>query len=449
VPTVEPLLSRAPSDPAPPVRIVHLGLGNFMRAHLAWYTAHSADAGSWGIAAFTGRSPHAPHGLVAQQGVYTLTTRSAEQDDTEIITSMAAVHGTADHDAWLKYCSDPQVRIITLTVTEAGYHFEPDDPRHATEVEDLRRDPRTPVVSAVPRLVAGLAARRAAAAGGLALLPCDNLPSNGAVLASVVAACAERVDPTLREWIAQNVTTANTMVDRITPALSEQAAAEVNARTGVRDLVPVVTEPFTEWIIAGDFPHGRPSWAANFVDDVRPYEQRKLWLLNGAHSLLAYHGLARGHATVAEAVADPDCRHWITRWWNEASAHLSLDGDELAQYRLALTTRFANPRMHHRLGQIATDGSEKIRARILPVLLAHRAAGLLPEAACRTVGAWVAHLRREGDTVADAHVHIVAALLHDELETSVKRILAWLHPELAADEEVHRRVVAGAAVFGG
>ena len=157
-------------------------------------------------------------------------------------------------------------------------------------------------------------------------------------------------------------------------------------------------------MISGAFPGGRPGWedaGATITDEIEPYEHRKLWLLNGAHSILAYAGSARGHQTVAEAVADDTCRDWMQQWWAEASRHLDLPAADVAAYRAALLERFANPRMHHRLAQIAADGSQKLPVRILPVLRRERAAGRMPEGATRALAAWVCHLRGAGAPVDD------------------------------------------------
>jgi fructuronate reductase len=161
----------------------------------------------------------------------------------------------------------------------------------------------------------------------------------------------------------------------------------------------VVTGPFHEWVLSGAMPGGRPRWedaGTTFADDVTPYEHRKVWLLNGAHSLLAYAGSVRGHATVAEAVRDETCRSWLGQWWTVASGHLARPAEDLARYRAALLDRFANVRMRDRLDRIAADGSQKLSIRILPVLRAERAAGRMPDGATRVLAAWVCHLRGLG-----------------------------------------------------
>ena len=163
----------------------------------------------------------------------------------------------------------------------------------------------------------------------------------------------------------------------------------------------MVTEPFSEWVLSGRFAGGRPRWedaGATFTDDIAPFEERKLWLLNGGHSLLAYAGSARGHETVADAVADETCRAALEAWWAEASRHLTLPTED---YREALLERFANPRMRHLLAQIAADGSQKLPIRILPVLRAERSAGRMPDGAVRVLAAWIGHLRGAGAPVSD------------------------------------------------
>ena len=214
------------------------------------------------------------------------------------------------------------MRVVTLTVTEAGYLRGADGgldrgrPDVRADIEALRGDPRALVRTAPGRLVAGLAARRRADAGPITLVPCDNLPDNGAVAARVVRDLAELVDPALADGSTESVATVTTMVDRITPRTTPEDRRAVADATGLDDRAPVVTEPFSEWVLSGAFAAGRPRWedaGATFTDDVEPFEQRKLWLLNGGHSLLAYAGSIRGHATVAEAAADDTCRAWLER----------------------------------------------------------------------------------------------------------------------------------------
>jgi fructuronate reductase len=169
---------------------------------------------------------------------------------------------------------------------------------------------------------------------------------------------------------------------------------------------------------------------------VTPFEHRKLWLLNGAHSFLAYAGSIRGHTTVAEASGDETCRGWVEDWWNAASRHLDQPAEDIAAYRAALLERFDNARMHDRLDRIAMDGSQKLPIRIVPVLRAERAAGRMPEGATRALAAWVCHLRGLGAPVNDARADEVVPLADGPLEDAVPRVLERLEPALAGDGEV-------------
>jgi fructuronate reductase len=428
---------------APPVRIVHLGLGNFFRAHQAWYTATAPDAGDWGIAAFTGRSATLADALAGQDGLYTLIVRAAEGDTCEVIASLAAAHPGTELDAWYDYLTRPEIAVVTLTVTEAAYlrgadgGLDADRPAVRADLAALRSDPRAAVGSIPARLVAGLAARRAADAGPLAVVSCDNLPENGAVIARVVNDFAALLDPSLADWISGTVSFVTTMVDRITPATTEDDIRSVAEQTGRADAAPVVTEPYTEWVLSGEFPGGRPAWdaaGARFVTDVTPYEQRKLWLLNGGHSLLAYAGSSRGHETVDQAVTDPQCRRWLEQWWDEAARHLPLPADEISAYRAALIERWSNPRIQHRLAQIAADGSLKLPVRILPVLRAERAAGRMPAGAVRAVAAWIGTLRGGGAPVKDAAADTVVAAATGTPDEAVRGVLTLLDADLAGDD---------------
>lgn len=442
-----PRLSRSvEGQPAArPIRMVHLGLGNFHRAHQAWYTEHAADAAAWGIAAFTGRGPAAAAALAPQDGLYTLITRSADGDELAVVGSLSAVHPASDHERFLDLLSRPEVAVVTITVTEAGYlsdaagHLRGDDDAVRADLAALRDDLRAPVTTLPGRLVAGLAARRTAQAGPVTVLSCDNLPANGEVTATVVDDLARLLTTELADWIADQVDFASSMVDRITPATTDDDRALVRERTGLTDDSPVPTEPFSEWIVQGTFPAGRPQWeraGAQLVDDVAPYEQRKLTLLNGAHTLLACAAGARGHASVDAAIADPDCRAWVEQFWDEAAPHLTLSGPAVADYREALLERFGNSRVRHLLGQIVADSCQKIGVRILPTVRLERAAGRLPVGAATALAGWVLHLQGVGAPVRDAGAETARrAAASATGAAAVPAVLATLAEDVAADEE--------------
>jgi fructuronate reductase len=421
--------------------MAHLGLGAFHRSHQAWWTGAVGRSDPWGIAAFTGRSAAAASVLAAQGGLYTLLVRGAEADRAEVVSAISRAIDGADTAAFTACLADPAVRVLTLTVTEAGYcrdgHGGADraDPAVVADLAALAAlaSGDVPLRTAPGRVLAGLRARRRADAGPIAVVPCDNLTRNGDVLRRVVLDLAEQVDPGLAAWIGDSVSFVCTVVDRITPRGTAEDQACAAQLTGRTDQAPVVTEPFREWILAGDFPAGRPPWEeaeAQFVDDVTPHEQRKLWLLNGAHSILAYGGLLRGHRTIADAIADDSCRGWVHDWWAEASRHLPQSAESLAGYEAQLSDRFANPRIQHLLTQIAADGTQKLRMRAVPILRRERAAGRRGTAALRMIACWIAYLRTAPADLADP--------LADRLLATrrTRDLLAFLAPDLAEDDAI-------------
>jgi fructuronate reductase len=200
----------------------------------------------------------------------------------------------------------------------------------------------------------------------------------------------------------------------------------------------VVAEPFSSWVLSGDFPAGRPRWedaGALFVEDIEPYENRKLWLLNGAHSLLAYAGQLRGHATVAEALADRECLRAVEAFWDEAEANLPGAELQVPAYREALLARFSNARIAHNLAQIALDGSTKLRMRAVPVLQAERAAGRTGAAAALMIASWM-DFSIAAATFQDPLGEDVAAANRLAGTERIKALLAVVDPVLAEDAAV-------------
>ncbi|BDZ50387.1 mannitol dehydrogenase [Frondihabitans sucicola] len=430
--------------------IVHLGLGAFHRSHQAWYTQHVAsDEEPWGIAAFTGRRPDQAELLARQNAVYTLITRAADGDTAEFIDAVIEAHDGADTARWREALADPRTGVVTLTVTEAAYHRAADG---GIDVESpvvrgdlaLLRDglSDTACTTAPGRLLDGLRARRDASGGPLAVVCCDNLTDNGRVVRDVVMSLAEAADPALAAWILSTVSFVSSMVDRITPATTEGDRADALALTGFDDAAVVVAEPFAEWVLSGDFPAGRPAWetaGAHFVDDLEPYEQRKLWLLNAGHSLLAYLGLHLGHETIDEAMRDPRCTEPLERLWDEAARELPLPAAEIAQARASLQERFENPRIRHRLRQIASDGSVKLPVRVVDPLRRRLARGEpIGDGAATALAAWWLHVTRQRSLVSDA----AAASLPPS--ATVSDVLALVAPGLDRDAAVEAAVTAAA-----
>ncbi|MDZ8201686.1 mannitol dehydrogenase family protein [Microbacterium sp. SSW1-59] len=387
----------------PPIRMVHVGLGAFHRSHQAWYTARAADSAHWGIAAFTGQSLDVAERLNAQGGVYTLIVRGSAADSFETVDSIVAAYPGVDIAAFVAVLGSHDVVVLTLTITEAAYHLDAegvldlDDPHVCHDLTILRAvfaegsalDEVPPLRSALARVLLALEGRRRSGAPPLAIIPCDNLPHNGYLVGQALASLAEMTSAPLRVWLETGISVVSTSVDRITPRMSPEDSDEVFVETGVVDLAPVVTEEFSDWVLAGDFPSGRPAWetaGARFVADIAPWEARKLWMLNGAHSVLAALGTLRGHALVSGAIDDPVCREVVDALWQEAARHLP--DVEVTHYAAELIARFRNPRIEHRLVQIATDATTKMRLRIVPVALRERAAGRPAEGCAAAVAAW-------------------------------------------------------------
>ncbi len=372
-----PRLDRT-SWPAPvrPVRIVHIGVGNFSRAHQAWYTMVADGGGEWGICAFTGRRPQVAEQLQPQQGLYALIERGAETDSLQVVDVLSEVRPGADLERFLAVVAAPATALVTLTVTEAGYAPASEDPS----------------ASVVGRLALALVERRRLCGQPLAVVSCDNLHENGKLLRERTLNAAEALEAEAARWIEGAVSFVSTSVDRITPAAAADDRDLVERKLGLADAAPVVCEPFSDWILSGEFPAGCPRWelaGARFVGEIEPWELRKLWLLNGGHSLLAYLGILRGHGTVADAVADAELVHALEDFWDLAQQFLP-DAWELGlgAYRAQLLERFANGRIGYPLTQIAGDGLDKLRNRVVPVIAAAHSAGVDPEPALRIVRAW-------------------------------------------------------------
>ncbi|MGP9683803.1 mannitol dehydrogenase family protein [Brachybacterium sp. AOP3-A1-3] len=397
----------SPSDEG---RLVHLGIGNFARAHTLVDTQH---AGGWSVSAFTGRTAAMADALNAQKGQYGLIVRGAEDDEVSIIDVIDEVYPADDVDALVRLVADPFTAVVTLTITEKGYSAGND-----------------PATSAPARLALGLKARReAGVTEPIALVSCDNLTGNGDVLREAVLAAA---DEDTRAWFPDHVDVISTMVDRITPSADEGAAALVQERTGLADTVPVVTEPFTEWVVEDRFRGRRPAWekaGVQFTDDIELHELRKLRLLNGAHTLMAYAGQVAGVERVDEAIGHREVRALVEQLWSEARATLDLPAADLDAYTAALEERFRNPRLADNLIRIAADGTAKLPVRALPVIAElggpDKAPGEVAAVAAWT--AWVTDRVRAGEDVKDPKADGIATAAATEDPTErVTALLALL-----------------------
>lgn len=387
------------------VGIVHFGIGAFHRAHQAWYTDLAMEAGAgtkhgrdWAIAGVSLRSAGVAEQMNPQDGLYSVTERSDAAPRARVVGAVRQVLvAPQDPAAVVALLAAPATKIASFTITEKGYG----------RAADSSLDPALAGEGSIYRYLAeGLAQRRAAKLPGVTLLSCDNLADNGGQLGRLLGEHVARIDADLARWIADECTFPGTMVDRIVPATTPEDVAVVEGLLGLSDAAAVVTEPFSQWVIEDRFAQGRPAWdqvGAQLVADVAPYETAKLRMLNGAHSALAYLGLGRGHVFVHEAVADPAIRPVIERLMRqEAATSLTpAPGQDLEAYAAELLARFANPSLHHRLAQIAMDGSQKIPQRWLETLAHHSSQGGSCPSILAALGAWLSHLRGDDGLISD------------------------------------------------
>ncbi|PBB81833.1 mannitol dehydrogenase [Mesorhizobium sp. WSM3879] len=433
--------------------IVHLGLGAFHRAHQAAYVdAVLADGDTgWGIIGVSLRSPDTRDALSPQDGLYTLAVRESAGKQLQIIGSIVSLLvAPEDPDAVLTALTDPRTRIVTLTITEKAYLRAADgslDETHPDIVHDLGNpgSPRT----AHGFLAEALARRRAAATPPFTVLCCDNLPANGATLHKLLlefaklrdlrlarqgdAGLARQGDTELARHVAGEVAFPSSMVDRIVPATTDADRARIAGELGLEDAWPVMTEPFRQWVIEDRFPTGRPAWekfGVTMVEDVGPFEDMKLRLLNGAHSGIAYLGLLSGHATVDRAFADPSIRRFVDALWAEAVPTLPQDaGLDTAAYTAELAQRFSNTALAHRTAQIANDGSQKLPQRIIASAIECLEAGTEFVHLTLVVAAWIAACAARGGSLPEGH-------FTDPLDTALSDIFARILPTAEMTEAV-------------
>lgn len=439
-------------------KILHFGVGNFSRAHQFWYTQNANE--NWRITGVSLRRPDVRDHLRDQEFDYTLAIYGPGRADFERISILDDILvGPEDPQKVVQAVAAPNVAIITITVTEKGYAIDP-----ATgSVDDQDPQIKEDLKSATPGsllsyLAHGLAMRKERHSLPVTILSCDNLSGNGDRLRSGVTSFAARAGLEIGDYLDRSVTFPNTMVDRITPATTDALKSDVLNCTGWPDQAPVATEYFSEWIIEDRFCSPRPDWeraGARLVSDVTPYELRKLRLLNGPHSLLAYLGQLRGHRFVHEAIADADIQQKVRGMMQEAIATLPEPiKSESPAYCDALISRFANPALEHSLKQIAMDGTEKLPIRIVPVLKQLISDSIDAPFAIDAVACWIAYAIRqnaEGMRLDDPKAGEIIAIGQGtgSPQEEAQQLLALLIPDLSETEitdQIAARAVQLAAI---
>ncbi|MFD5286623.1 mannitol dehydrogenase family protein [Streptomyces rochei] len=431
-------------------RIVHFGLGAFHRAHQAVFTEHAAARSGepWGITAVAPRSTGTVRELRSQDCLYSLTEHHPDGDRTRVVGAVVGALAMGPEAAAVDaLLTDPEVTVVTLTVTEKGYHRSPStgglDTLAGPVAADLAASSDGRLTTVVGRLAAALAARMRAGAPPVSVVSCDNMVDNGAVLGRVVhdfvRASAWPDRARILDRLTESVSFPATVVDRIVPATSEAGRAAADAALGVRDALPVTGEPYRQWVLEDSFVAPRPRWeldGALFVPDVTPYQLTKLRLLNGSHSALAYLGTAAGLTTIAETMATGWGERLVRALCAEIAPTLPAGGPDPAAYADDLVVRFRNPSMHHRLRQIASDGSLKITERWLPALRELRARGTSTPVLELALAAW-AHSTSTADAPADPAAEALAACWRPATgpATTVRALLRVLGAADLADDD--------------
>lgn len=393
---------------------VHLGIGAFHRAHQALCTEDAAAAAGetgWGLLGVTQRSARVAEQLAPQDGLYGVLTAGADGSALRVVGSVRDVAFPGRETARvLDTVAAPTTHVVTLTVTEKGYRRATDGgldvaaPDVAADLgsatTELTRDDEAAALTPLGLLVRGLVRRHRTTGAPLTVVCCDNLTDNGTVLAGLVRQGLAAVPggDRVAAWVEESVRFPSTMVDRIVPATTDAHRAEATGLLGLHDEALVVGEPFFQWVVEDAFAGPRPAWeraGAQLTHDVAPFERAKLRVLNAAHSALAYHGALRGHATIADAVADPDLEALVRALVDDdvLPTLAAPDGVELTGYRDQVLHRFANPRTGHTTVQVAMDGSQKLPVRLLGTVADRLAAGAVPHAAAHVLAGWVAYVR--------------------------------------------------------
>lgn len=382
--------------------VIHLGIGAFHRAHQAVYFDDLLNSGeaNWMIRGASLRSDSAARALNPQDGLFTVRAADDTQSNLRVIGSVAEViNAKTNQHQLLAHLGAEQTKLVTLTVTEKGYHLDIAAKTLIATSPEIKHDIANicAPISAPGYLVAGLAARKAAGLQPFTVLSCDNLPHNGDLTRLAVLALAERISPALARWIDTEGAFPSSMVDRIVPATSPADVEALTQITGWQDKAMVKTEPFSQWVIEDQFCNDRPKLdtvGVQFTADVSPWETTKLRMLNGAHSTVAYVASLAGHQFVSDAVQLPEFERLINQLWDEIEVTLpSIPRFSVTSYRRELFERFSNSTLQHRTHQIAMDGSQKIPQRILAPLYERKARGLGSPALITALASWIKYQR--------------------------------------------------------
>jgi fructuronate reductase/mannitol 2-dehydrogenase len=355
--------------------VVHIGVGGFHRAHQAVYFDELASrglAGEWSLTGVGLHSPQMGQVMDTQDCLYVVAERGREAANARVVGVMGRyLYGPRQRTDVLEALTDPATRLVTLTITGNGYHltaegeFSDDDPLVAAELEDPGR-PDT----VFGYLVEALDRRRRAGAAPFTVLSCDNIPDNGAAAQTMVVSFAQLRDRELARWIEGEASFPASMVDRITPETTPDERELLVRSFGVDDQWPVITEPFSQWVIEDQFCSGRPPLdevGVQFTSDVSPYQLTKKRLLNASHCAIGYLGYLAGYRTTAEVMESPSYAAFVSGFIDEVIPLLPrAPGIDLGAYKASLLERLANPGIADQLTRLCRRGSTKMPSYLLP-----------------------------------------------------------------------------------
>ncbi|MEJ5945909.1 mannitol dehydrogenase family protein [Pseudokineococcus basanitobsidens] len=386
--------------------IVHFGVGGFHRAHQAMFLDRLMDAGKaldWGICG-VGVLPadEKMAGIMADQDhLYTLVLKHPDGTyEPRVVGSIVDyLFAPADPEAVLEKMADPATRIVSLTVTEGGYHVHPVTGELDTRDPKLQQDlaGESAPVTTFGFVTEALRRRRERGVPAFTVMSCDNIAGNGDVAHKMITAYArereQRTGGDLADWLEAEVPFPNSMVDRITPVTTDADRAAVTERFGVEDAWPVVSEPFVQWVLEDRFASGRPPLeevGVQVVDDVHPYEMMKLRLLNASHQALCYLGYLSGLRYAHEVCSDQLFADFLLAYMDEEATPTlqPVPGVDLDAYKPGLVERFANPEVRDTLARLCADSSNRIPTWLLPVVRDDLAAGRSVRHSALVVAAW-------------------------------------------------------------
>lgn len=387
--------------------ILHIGVGGFHRAHQALYTEMLLNQGNaldWGICGVGLRSEDRAMkvALASQDNLYTLYELGGTADaKVQVVGAIGDFLLAEDSpEALIARLADPVTRIVSLTITEGGYCTDDSTGEFLADLPQIRHDLEQPQApnTVFGFLTAALKQRRDAGLKPFTVMSCDNLPHNGKVARKALLSFAALQDMQLHDWISDNVSFPNAMVDRITPMTSDAHRRQLRDKTGIEDAWPVVAEPYIQWVIEDNFSNGRPEWetvGVQFTDDVTPYEEMKIGLLNGSHQALAYLGALLGHCFAHETMQDRQLRGYVRAYMDKDVTPLlaEVPGIDLEAYKDSLIERFSNTAIGDQISRICYDASSRLPKFVLPTLLKQIEAGAPLHRTALIVAAWCHYLQ--------------------------------------------------------